>query len=117
MYIGQFPMYIGQFLCKLVRFLCKLTSYLIANTFSADDLYRKSFRMRNKKAHAGRKNEAGGPEKQVILFVWPYMYVSKLVDYMTLIVMHILLLYANLGSLLLSHHCLVPNSAQRMLIP
>ena len=59
MYIGQFPMYIGQFLCKLVRFLCKLASYLIANTFSADDLYRKSFRMRNKKAHAGRKKRGG----------------------------------------------------------
>ena len=72
MYIGQFPMYIGQFLCKLVRFLCKLASYLIANTFSADDLYRKASECEIKRPMRVGKNEAGGPEKQVILFVWPY---------------------------------------------
>ena len=51
-----------------------MASYLIANTFIADDLYRKSFGMRDPcgwGGGGGGENEAGGPEKQVILFVRP----------------------------------------------
>ena len=65
MYIGQFPMYIGQFLCKLVRFLCKPT-LLVLTTFTG-----KASECEIKRPMRVGKNEAGGPEKQVILFVWP----------------------------------------------
>ena len=34
------------------------------------DPYHRESNKRTK--HAGSKNEAGGPEKQVIQFVWPY---------------------------------------------
>ena len=55
----------------LVRFPYKLISYLVDNSFYCWRPLPEPFRMRNKRPMRVGKNEAGGPEKQVILFVWP----------------------------------------------
>ena len=46
-------------------------NWLTTHTFCSDDLYRKASECEIKRPLWAGKNKAGGPEKQVILFVWP----------------------------------------------
>jgi hypothetical protein len=45
----------------------------ILGTYGYDDLYQKMYtNLRNERPMWDEKSYVGGPEKQLILFVWPY---------------------------------------------